>query len=189
MITMELILIIFIVYALYKIYDYVKYPNKFRNSCGYCKKKHGRNQWHPARLGKDYSYNNGLVFLSKYCFNSWLKKNIICNSCDNVKIYSNNTESHKYKRKYYYFCNSHCKNSFKVKNPKLFYEGYQRKNIPSNLRKIIWKRDNGRCVKCGSENDLHYDHIIPVSKGGGTSIENLEILCEECNLSKSNKIE
>ena len=186
---MEIIAIIFIAYIAYQIYDHTNYPNKFRGTCGNCKKKHGRNQWHPTRLGKKYSYNNGLVFLSKHCFNSWFKKNIICNNCDNIKRYSSSIISHKYKRNYYYFCDSSCKNNFKSKNSKLFHEGYQRKNIPSNLRKIIWKRDNGRCIKCGSQNDLHFDHIIPVSKGGGTSIENLEILCEECNLSKSNKIE
>ena len=186
---MDLIVYIIIAYFGYKIYDYTSYPNRFRGACGYCHKKHGRNQWHPKRLGKTYSYEKGFVFLSKRCFNSWKKKYIMCNSCDTVKRYSMNIVSHKYKRKYYYFCDTSCKNTFKNKHPKLFHEGYQRKNISSELRKIVWKRDNGQCAKCGGDNDLHYDHIIPVSKGGGTSIDNLEILCEECNLSKSNKIE
>jgi 5-methylcytosine-specific restriction endonuclease McrA len=33
---------------------------------------------------------------------------------------------------------------------------------------------------------LHIDHIVPWSKGGETALENLETLCSECNLGKSN---
>ena len=51
---MEIIAIIFIAYIAYQIYDHTNYPNKFRGTCGNCKKKHGRNQWHPTRLGKKY---------------------------------------------------------------------------------------------------------------------------------------
>lgn len=61
------------------------------------------------------------------------------------------------------------------------------------LRYDILKRDNFRCVYCGRSPatevriKLHVDHIIPWSKGGETEENNLETLCEECNLGKSNK--
>jgi hypothetical protein len=65
---------------------------------------------------------------------------------------------------------------------------YSRERVPSYIQTIVWERDNGQCVKCGSAKNLHYDHIIPVSKGGSNSVENVQILCQRCNLRKSNKI-
>jgi len=62
--------------------------------------------------------------------------------------------------------------------------------IPSKIKYEVWKRDKGKCVKCGSENNLHYDHILPYSKGGSSLVvENIQILCARHNLSKSDKIE
>ncbi len=62
--------------------------------------------------------------------------------------------------------------------------------IPSEVKKEVWKRDNGRCVICGATDELHFDHDLPYSKGG-TSItaENVRILCARHNLKKSDKIE
>jgi len=62
--------------------------------------------------------------------------------------------------------------------------------IPSEIKKIVWVRDGGRCVICGSEDELHFDHDLPYSRGG-TSIkpENVRILCARHNLEKSDKIE
>lgn len=62
--------------------------------------------------------------------------------------------------------------------------------IPSEIKKIVWERDNGCCVICGASDELHFDHDLPYSKGG-TSItaENVRILCARHNLQKSNKIE
>jgi len=61
--------------------------------------------------------------------------------------------------------------------------------IPSNVKKAVWKRDGGKCVNCGSEIDLQYDHIIPVAKGGSSTFENIQILCKKCNLKKHASIE
>ena len=66
------------------------------------------------------------------------------------------------------------------------------RNINLRLRFTILQRDNFSCNKCGRSPAkdpsvvLHVDHIIPWSKGGETVIENLEILCSDCNLGKSN---
>lgn len=64
----------------------------------------------------------------------------------------------------------------------------KRPPIPSDVRDAVYNRDGGKCVECGSRENLHFDHIIPYSKGGATNIENLQILCQKCNLQKSNKI-
>lgn len=48
------------------------------------------------------------------------------------------------------------------------------------------------CKFCGitaCESSMHIDHIIPVSKGGKTEKENLQVLCSQCNIQKSNKYE
>ncbi|MBR4875585.1 MAG: HNH endonuclease, partial [Clostridia bacterium] len=55
------------------------------------------------------------------------------------------------------------------------------------------KRDNFTCCACGASPakdpsvELHIDHIIPWSKGGETTEDNLQTLCSRCNLGKSNK--
>lgn len=54
--------------------------------------------------------------------------------------------------------------------------------IPKSVVDEVWRRDNGRCVYCGEQKDLHLDHIIPLSKGGASIAENLQILCQKCNL-------
>lgn len=62
-----------------------------------------------------------------------------------------------------------------------------------SLRYDVLKRDNFKCVICGKSPatnpniELHIDHIIPYSCGGETIICNLQTLCSECNLGKSNK--
>ncbi|WP_228819248.1 HNH endonuclease [Nocardia transvalensis] len=60
--------------------------------------------------------------------------------------------------------------------------------IPDDLKMLIWARDGGRCRKCGSNSELQFDHIIPVSKGGATSEENLQLLCGPCNRSKGGNL-
>jgi len=61
--------------------------------------------------------------------------------------------------------------------------------IPSSVKLKVWKRDKGKCVKCGKPDNLHFDHIIPFSKGGSSLVaENIQILCAKHNLQKSDKI-
>jgi len=62
--------------------------------------------------------------------------------------------------------------------------------IPSSVKLEVWKRDKGKCVLCGSKDNLHFDHIIPYSKGGSSLVtENIQILCARHNLDKRDKIE
>jgi hypothetical protein len=62
--------------------------------------------------------------------------------------------------------------------------------IPSQVKLEVWKRDKGRCVKCGSADNLHFDHIIPFSKGGSSLVkENIQLLCARHNIEKRDKIE
>jgi len=62
--------------------------------------------------------------------------------------------------------------------------------IPSYVKLEVWKRDGGECVKCGSKTNLHFDHIIPYSRGG-TSLDekNIQLLCARHNLQKHDRIE
>ena len=64
-----------------------------------------------------------------------------------------------------------------------------RKVIPEAVRIAVWRRDEGKCAKCGSRENLEYDHIIPISKGGSNTVRNIELLCEECNRKKRDNIE
>jgi len=61
--------------------------------------------------------------------------------------------------------------------------------IPTHVKVEVWRRDKGKCQICGSSKNLHYDHVIPFSKGGSSLIkENIRILCAKHNLEKSDKI-
>lgn len=67
-----------------------------------------------------------------------------------------------------------------------------RRDINLRMRFIVMKRDNFKCCMCGRSPattpglELHIDHIIPWSKGGETVIDNLQTLCSDCDLGKSN---
>ena len=66
----------------------------------------------------------------------------------------------------------------------------QRRSLSPRLRMQVLQRDGLRCTFCGRsapEVKLHVDHIEPVSKGGSNEMDNLQALCEECNLAKSDQ--
>lgn len=75
-----------------------------------------------------------------------------------------------------------------IDSGELFGDQPKRPPIPREVVDAVYRRDGARCVYCGSTENLHLDHIIPFSKGGATSLENLQLLCQKCNLEKSNKI-
>lgn len=59
------------------------------------------------------------------------------------------------------------------------------------MRYDVLRRDGFRCVRCGRGREdgvkLHVDHIVPVSRGGKSTMDNLQTLCEDCNCGKGNK--
>jgi len=63
-----------------------------------------------------------------------------------------------------------------------------RKRISKEVRNAVWIRDGGICVECGANDYLEFDHVIPVSKGGSNTVENVQLLCRRCNGKKSDKI-
>ena len=66
----------------------------------------------------------------------------------------------------------------------------QSRQIPSHIKVEVFKRDKGRCVECGAQDQLHFDHDFPYSRGGTSVLaENVRILCARHNLAKSAKIE
>lgn len=65
---------------------------------------------------------------------------------------------------------------------------HRRESIPDDVKLFVWQRDGGRCVKCGSQEKLEFDHIIPISKGGSNTARNIQLLCEKCNRSKGAEI-
>ncbi len=61
--------------------------------------------------------------------------------------------------------------------------------ISKSVKISVWRRDCGKCVECGSQEKLEYDHIIPVAKGGSNTERNVQLLCEQCNRQKSANIQ
>lgn len=62
--------------------------------------------------------------------------------------------------------------------------------IPAAVKIEVWKRDKGSCIKCGSKENLHFDHVIPYSQGGSSKdAKNIQILCSRHNLEKHDRIE
>lgn len=64
----------------------------------------------------------------------------------------------------------------------------RREQIPESIRLFVWQRDQGKCAKCGSNEKLEFDHIIPIIKGGSNTERNIQLLCESCNRSKGTSI-
>jgi len=62
------------------------------------------------------------------------------------------------------------------------------RNIPAAVRRTVHARDGGRCAfvgvdgrRCGSRRGLQYDHIIPIARGGDSSVPNVRQLCSRHN--------
>lgn len=69
------------------------------------------------------------------------------------------------------------------------FEPEQRRIIPSHIKLAVWKRDKGACVECGSTTNLHFDHVLPYSKGGTSDTEaNIQLLCMKHNIRKGAKL-
>lgn len=65
----------------------------------------------------------------------------------------------------------------------------ERGKVSNRMRFAIFRRDGERCKRCGSRHDLEIDHIVPISKGGKSTYDNLQTLCHSCNVEKGTDIE
>jgi hypothetical protein len=63
-----------------------------------------------------------------------------------------------------------------------------REPIPDRIKIYVWNRDGGKCVRCGSQRNLEYDHIIPIAMGGSSTARNIQLLCQDCNRSKGGSL-
>jgi 5-methylcytosine-specific restriction endonuclease McrA len=58
------------------------------------------------------------------------------------------------------------------------------RHIPAKIRIEVWNRDGGKCAHCSSTENVEYDHVTPISKGGESTACNLQLLCRPCNRRK-----
>jgi hypothetical protein len=63
-----------------------------------------------------------------------------------------------------------------------------RRSIPQDVKIAVSARDGGRCRQCGSTAQLHFDHVIPISRGGANTVANIQLLCGACNRAKGAKM-
>lgn len=75
-----------------------------------------------------------------------------------------------------------------IKEDADFVDLLHNRSIPGEVQREVYERDNGKCIKCGSNENLHFDHILPFSKGGSSKIaSNIQLLCAKHNLQKGAK--
>ncbi len=88
------------------------------------------------------------------------------------------------------------KNFFKIKKlrktskkgrKKINVHNYEREPIPQKVKDLVWNRDGGKCVICGTNEHIEFDHIVPVVRGGKSTYRNLQLLCEYHNAQKNAK--
>jgi len=63
----------------------------------------------------------------------------------------------------------------------------KKQRIPTNIRRWVIERDGYHCVYCDEnliDGEIHLDHVIPESRGGSTTYDNLQVTCRKCNTAK-----
>jgi hypothetical protein len=66
------------------------------------------------------------------------------------------------------------------------------REIPRPIQLRVMKRENQICRSCGKsvqDENIHFDHVIPFSKGGSSEESNIRLLCDSCNQKRSNRFE
>jgi len=61
-------------------------------------------------------------------------------------------------------------------------------DVSKELRAVVFQRDGMHCLKCGSEEGLTIDHVVPLARGGNNDVENLQTLCYRCNSAKGDAV-
>lgn len=59
--------------------------------------------------------------------------------------------------------------------------------VPAVSRREVLRRDKHTCQYCGNTKQLTLDHVVPVSKGGKNTWDNIVTACEKCNNRKGNR--
>lgn len=59
--------------------------------------------------------------------------------------------------------------------------------IPKDVERAVWKRDCGRCIICGADDDIQMEHRVPRAQGGRNTVDNLRLMCnrEACHKAKT----
>ena len=82
----------------------------------------------------------------------------------------------------------HAESSLTPSQRKAQMNGFGSRHISDQVKREVWIRDGGKCMICSSTQDVEYDHIMPISKGGNSDKSNLQLLCLPCNRSKRTKV-
>jgi len=80
--------------------------------------------------------------------------------------------------------------SFEMRLPSVIAlrEFVRQDRVPAFTRFNVFLRDGFQCVYCGSPDDLTFDHVVPRSKGGRTTWDNIVAACSPCNLRKGGRM-
>lgn len=134
-------------------------------------------------FNKEIAYSFYYIFFNNNLFEVSLSRNEGIYSLDEItilikeKIYKQNQKFEQIKKQVEMYEKFESKQNVEKREP-----------IPEDVRFEVWRRDGGKCVKCGSQKNLEFDHIIPFSKGGSSTARNIQLLCQDCNRHKSDKI-
>lgn len=63
------------------------------------------------------------------------------------------------------------------------------RNISGRVKEFVFRRDQGKCVYCGLSENLEFDHVIPITKGGSNTERNIQLVCLKCNRLKFDYID
>jgi hypothetical protein len=61
-------------------------------------------------------------------------------------------------------------------------DGSRGESVPKRVRHRVWQRDRGACVVCGTHEDLRFERVLAVGRGGSNSVRNFELRCTSCQL-------
>jgi len=67
------------------------------------------------------------------------------------------------------------------------YSSSRSRHIPDDVKREVWDRDGGRCVRCGGHDLLEFGHIVPYARGGTNAVGNVQLLCRRCNTLKDER--
>ena len=72
--------------------------------------------------------------------------------------------------------------------------GTNPRQVPAAVERAVWKRDGGQCAyvsleghRCEERREIELDHIVPVARGGQSTVENLRLLCRPHNRHEANR--